>query len=345
MLSCATGFHTSAWALHRPGDDKVQIRPLQKLEAHRVASLAAEHRNYYRLPRVRGLTVLNESAEVWYWNGPASPATRTRALERLTINGEYWPDIISIYAGNLRQLSLNLTSRLTGEAQAQGSLAWDEAWKMLRAFTDHLEYLDLYHSSATIMSSAPDLFDDSPLSEEDTEVTPFCPPLTEFTKVRQLYITPLGLAGYQCAHPTGCKFRNHLPTKLESIGFYTDPGDWAREHFSTLDKELEGIALEGSRNGGRLRAVVVCDSPHAGNIETAKLQAACTANGIFYSDDGSKYLFYCGNETVWGDLYHWVRGGDRERRFEDRDPGRVIPWGMEVNDIPGRPRGELRFGF
>jgi hypothetical protein len=121
---------------------------------------------------------------------------------------------------------------------------------MLRAFSDHLEYLDLYHSSATIMSSAPDLFDDFPLSEEDTEVTPFCPPLTEFTKLRQLNITPLGLAGYQCAHPAGCKFRNHLPPKLESNGIYMDPGDWAREHFHSLDRELEGIALKGSRNGG-----------------------------------------------------------------------------------------------
>ncbi|KAL3439731.1 hypothetical protein BJX65DRAFT_315470 [Aspergillus insuetus] len=116
-------------------------------------------------------------------------------------------------------------------------------------------------------------------------------------------------------------------SKLESIGIYTDPGDWAGEHFPSLDKELEGIAMEESRNARKLHAVVVCDSTHAGNIETDKLQAACAANGIYYSDDGSKYLFYCGNETVWGDLYHWVRGGDREQRFKDRDPGRVIPGG------------------
>jgi hypothetical protein len=293
---------------------------------------------------VQELTVLNEATTALL----SPPQHRARAIERLTIHGTYLyrSKIIFDYTRNLRQLSLKLmnefASRNEHNGDPNGPRVWKEAWEMLRRFKDTLEYLDLYQPPFNMKPGAPALFDNSCAGRYGRELMPFCPPLAEFKNLRQLNLPPLGLHGYQCDHPDGQKFRNHLPPNLESIGIYTDPGKWVQQYFYYLDTELEGIALEGSRAGGRLRAVV-CDSTHAGRIDTHGLQAACAANGIFYSGEGDKYLFYCGRESLWRDIIDSELCSDPKERFEKRDPGRVIPRGMVVNDIPGRLREEVPF--
>jgi hypothetical protein len=172
------------------------------------------------------------------------------------------------------------------------------------------------------------LFD---LNYGEAELEPFCPPLSQFTKVRQLNITPLGLHGYLCTHRDGRKFSNHLPPNVQSVGIYTDAGDWVKRYFNNgLDEELEGVA-----SAARLGAVVG-DSTHAGTIDTQKLRAACGEKGIFYSQDGERYLFYCGTKTSWGDTNDGSPQGTQQGPISQRDPGRVIPRGMVVHDGRGR---------
>ncbi|KAL2830315.1 hypothetical protein BDW59DRAFT_158644 [Aspergillus cavernicola] len=289
---------------------------------------------YWQLPNLKDLTVLNATM----YNAIAEtkiPST----IQSITLRGEFshlhLPSLFAL-TPNLRHVSLKIATHdsIVDHTSPNGPFRYGWTWRMLYRLKDQLEYLDLHQSPF------PDDLQHIPTTDENGDpVVPYCPPLREFTNLRQLNITPMGLYGHQCDHMEGHKFPNHLPPNLISLGIYTDDHPWTQNYFTMLDTELEGAAKAGTVvNGGSLRAIVV--DRDGGLLPTEKLEAVARLNGMFFDFDGQKYLLFAGKKTRWG---HMNTDSDREywEDLEDEyEPWRVIPRGMEVSGIKGRLRVE-----
>ncbi|KAL3477213.1 hypothetical protein BJX99DRAFT_257691 [Aspergillus californicus] len=289
-------------------------------------------RNFWDLPQIKDVVILNA-------NMYAKLAVQAQStLENLTLNGDFsyrqLPSFFSVVP-NLRQVSLKFSMPWSEPEREQtldgpGVFAW--IWGMLGYLKGQLEYLDIYQDLLPYIQEN--------ISTKDyvgDQVEPFCSPLSEFSKLQHLTIPLMGLYGYNCDHKQGQRLRSHLPPNLVSLGLYIDPGLWTRRYFPMLDVELEGIPLAGcaDQEGNlRLRSII-CDQ-HGGTLPIEKMRAAAARKGIFFSTQGPKYMFYAGNKTRWGRMNH---PGKRECWEEDEaatDPGRVIPFGMEIHGIKGR---------
>ncbi|KAL4917689.1 hypothetical protein BDW62DRAFT_201481 [Aspergillus aurantiobrunneus] len=307
--------------IHLSGDD-----------AYRNSTNISDHKDYWHLPNLKELMVLNAEMVAPLENQTPS------AVERLTLHGTLLqPNLFTLLSvtKNLRQLSLIIDADYPdwGIEPRLGPLQYANLWRMIYSLKDQLEYLDLDQEMSHLFPrGSPPVFEIK--DKRGEELAPFCPPLRGFSKLRQLNITPLGLHGYNCAHEEGTKFGNHLPPNLESLGLYAHGGEWANDYFQPLDQELESIAIAGSRaRGGNLRAIVydkIGKGPPA-----QRMDAAAGANGILCEDDKYKYLFFCGIKTTWGSMnHHEVRKHTALK--EIRDPGQVIPQGMTVHGYKGR---------
>ncbi|KAL3460582.1 hypothetical protein BJX64DRAFT_290062 [Aspergillus heterothallicus] len=330
--------------------------PLQKLEVVKLAarqvqpiSNASSIRRgqthlpeFYRLPALRDLSWFNGTFD----ESPILPPNLVNgdgpsAITALTLNGDfdrsYQLPALFAWTSNLRQLSLTFTADNASPDHdpTDGPVHWAWLWKQLVRFSDQLEYLDLYQRPFPLDGSEDPIFED--ITDDGTQLQPFCPPLARFTKLTHLAIPPLGLHGFRCRHAAGTKFRAHCPPSLRSIGLYTeDDGDWVLDTIPQFAAELEGIALGGApAQGGRLRAIVT-DCVQA-TVPTALLQAAASRFGMFYSPDARKHCFFAGSETVWGDFNDAdIRARGVQMFFEARMPEMVIPTGMTVHDIKGK---------
>jgi hypothetical protein len=348
--------------------------PMQNLEVIRLAARMvkpigspvqrgiAQIADMYKLPALRELTWMNAvtppvldppEPNDGTSSNPRNQANRT--FQSLTMNGELYrnqpiPSLLA-WMPNLRQLSLEMTGnfRIMPHDPRDGPIHWSWLWRSLYAFKDQLEFLDLYQRPMPLTGDEPFVFETmikdgkgGKDGKEMVEMPGFCAPLAEFTKLAQLSINPLGLYGFNCEHAQGKKFRAHLPPKLISLGLYTDDdGEWVAEYMPSLATELEGIAIGGSEaEGGTLKAIVVDDPVPGENIPSAKLEAAARRLGMFYSGEARTYLFFAGDETIWGDMNDPVyRKIVLESGGEERQPRKVIPKGMVVHDV----KGELTF--
>ncbi|KAL2871458.1 uncharacterized protein BJX67DRAFT_377227 [Aspergillus lucknowensis] len=314
----------------------------------------SEFRNYYALPRVRDLVVLNGFMSAPLPDPPTGAdagADAASSIEHLTLYGDWTraelPSLFK-YTTNLRQLSLKMhfdhASTLTERGLTDGPARWAWVWKMLYHVKSQLEYLDLYQGQLWFDNDDEPVFDNRTFDDEnkpDAEVQPFCPPLAEFTALRHMNITPLGLHGYKCDHVEGQKFGNHLPPNLQSLGLYVDR-DWIPHYIPCIEAELASIAVTGSRPGeGKLGAIVY---ERRGDLPRARMQEVAEGAGMFYSEHAVRYLYYGGINTLWGLMNNPDQRATREDLFRSSDQARVTPLGMVLYDNKGRlkERRDLR---
>ncbi|KAL4910829.1 hypothetical protein BDW74DRAFT_172290 [Aspergillus multicolor] len=238
-----------------------------------------------------------------------------------------------------------------------GPALHERLWTALRPFKDSLEYLDIHQRNFTLLREDNPFPDDSGRS--------FCPPLSEFTNLRQLNLTPLLLAGHRCFHGPGYKLYAHLPPSLESLGLYVEDMEWLDGYLENLDVELGNVAKCGAKNG--LLAIVfdhpVVYDPHAmidasndGTREIVplgKMRAVAAKKGIMFIEHGQGKMFCGGSETPFaaaGDLMMKEEGV--RIVYMESEIGEVIPRGMTVFGFRGRlgrpgisrKRGPVDFG-
>ncbi|OJJ04808.1 hypothetical protein ASPVEDRAFT_86188 [Aspergillus versicolor CBS 583.65] len=336
-------------------------RPLANVERVRVGGPAesfqsnrtsiSHYKSYWSLPKLKELVMLN--AEISADLESQTPSD----IEHLTVQTEEFlqGSISTLFTVtcNLRCLTLGLQvdhtvrgwyhGAKTGEILPDGPHQYLRVWQMIHHLKDTLCFLELYQDRRDIglppRESLPVFATDR--GWNNGELPHFCPPLGEFTKLRQLNIPVLGLYGHNCKHEEGTKFGNHLPPKLESLGLYANGGNWMDRHFCALDHELESISVAGSvAQGGSLRAIT-CHAPTGTESDiTKRMKDAALANGIMYIPDAKNYLFYGGLNTFWACYNNnaWFStDGEAPGSFIERcDPGRVIPRGMTVHGYKGR---------
>lgn len=324
--------------------------PANSFRSHRTSM--SHYKSYWSLPKLKELVMLNADIS-------ADLESQTPSgIEHLTVQSEDFlqPHLSTLFTSisNLRCLTLGLqvdhTVRRwypdaeTGEVLPDGPHQYLRVWRIISHLKNTLCFLELYQDKRDFglppSESLPVFATDR--GWNGGELPHFCPPLGEFTKLRQLNIPVLGLHGHNCEHEEGTKFGNHLPPNLESLGLYADGGNWMDRHFCALDHELESIAVAGSMGrGGSLRAIT-CDVPTGtatGSSVTKRMKDAALANGIMYISNVKNYLFYGGLHTFWAccNITQFSRDSWVDESFiERKDPGRVIPRGMTVHGYKGR---------
>ncbi len=350
VMAMATG-ERPLLQIGRPLADVERIRvgiPGSSFASNRAS--ISHYMSYWSLPKLKELVVLN--AEISADLGSQTPS----GIEHLTVQSQTFlqPQLYTLFTltHNLRCLTLGLQVDHTvrgwhpdaevGEVLPDGPHQYLRIWQMIHHLKDTLCFLELYQDRRDIelppRESLPVFATDRGWS--DGELPHFCPPLGEFTKLRQLNIPVLGLHGHNCKHEEGTKFGNHLPPKLESLGLYADGGNWMGRHFCALDHELRSIAVACSAaQGGCLRAIT-CDEPTGTESTiTKRMKDTAYANGIMYIPDARNYLFYGGLSTFWACCDNTRFPTDSwmtESSIERKDPGRVIPRGMTVHGYKGR---------
>ncbi|KAL4945095.1 hypothetical protein BDV06DRAFT_55445 [Aspergillus oleicola] len=370
IMSIATGSHPL------PPIFRGKYRPMSKAESIQAAGTElvvnptcpspsrgrtsiSDYKNYWNLPRLKSLTILN--AEMTR-DVKKIPST----IENLTIQGtNLQPHLTSLLSltQNLRQLSLFLDVEYSSslpaddDAHPMGPLQYAQTWMMLSHLKDQLEYLDLYQGAMGLFNTTtctPPFFATDDPSNPSAHLPSFCPPLTEFTKLRQLNIPLLGLYGYSCIHEPGTKFANHLPPALESLGLYAHAEDapWSGQYFAPLDIELENIAVSACpsspliqngklKSNRNLRAIVGAEFQHKNKPypflqqPAAKMEAAAQKAGIFCTVAGDQHMVFCGLMSGWGFMNCPLLRGSFEV-LDKMDPGRVIPRAMNVYGVRGR---------
>ncbi|KAL4958185.1 hypothetical protein BDW69DRAFT_179964 [Aspergillus filifer] len=349
----------------------------------------SDYKNYWHLPRLKSLTILN--AEMARDLKIRHPST----IEQLTLMGAslqpHLPSLLSLTT-NLRQLSLFIDVEYSlppvdtdddndnhndndTEGLPTGPLQYSQIWKMLSHLKNQLEYLDLYQTALYLPSTSdtpqtPPFFATDDPRDPSAHVSPFCPPLTEFSKIRQLSIPLIGLYGHNCEHEPGTKFANHLPPKLESLGLYAHAEDapWTEQYFAPLDIELESIALSASvtssssscpssktprmenlKSNPQLRAIVgaefqynIKSNPQSKNKiypfinhPAAKMELAAKKAGIYCNVAGDRHMVFCGLMTTWGMMNCTLLRGSLGV-LEKMDVGRIVPRGLSVYGVRGR---------
>ncbi|KAL4960047.1 uncharacterized protein BDV14DRAFT_149455 [Aspergillus stella-maris] len=344
----------------------------------------SDYKNYWHLPRLKSLTILN--AEMARDLKIRHPST----IEQLTLMGgslqPHLPSLLSLTT-NLRQLSLFIDVEYSvspldldddydndTEGLPTGLLQYPQIWTMLSHLKNQLEYLDLYQtalcppSTSTSNTTAhnPPFFATDDPRDPSAHIPPFCPPLTEFSKLRQLSIPLIGLYGHDCEHEPGTKFANHLPPRLESLGLYAHAEDapWTEQYFAPLDIELENIALSATpsscpssstprtpkiKANPHLRAIVGAEfqyntksnPQHKNKIypflnhPAAKMDLAAKKVGIYCNVAGDTHMVFCGLMTIWGLMNCTLLRGSLGV-LEKMDVGRIVPRGLSVYGVKGR---------
>ncbi|KAL3483129.1 hypothetical protein BJX62DRAFT_86482 [Aspergillus germanicus] len=339
----------------------LETRPLQQLKYLSIApkperTLVAkttndpfaidERRPYMRLPILIDFTALHTETtkQILGTNTPTK-------ITALAING---PNMDKLHLSKVLSLTprlRHLTISLTGDARIlksntprptylEGPALYTGLWKTLSTLKNQLEYLDLhqcrmpYYDYRKWFSDHPDVI--------------LCPPLPEFTKLRQLSIALLLLTGYNCPHATDhTSLSAHLPPNLESLGLYTFGAGLLKKYMPEYERALAELVTPS--NSPHLRSVILDDHTNPATREAGledehelhdtKLERAAVRRGVTYRVDGARWLFYGGWETLFGQAA--VRGrSELELEFKaghrDNWPRWVIPRGMTVFGFKGK---------
>lgn len=240
-------------------------------------------RPYYRLPRLKQL----DTDEAFKDPGVFGDIEKPYQSNIQDLSARYPLEIFSVPAGtllsrtsNLRQLSLTLVPCTVPTTRSTVMNYYSQLWNCLAHFSDTLEYLDIDQER--------DIDNLTPFPNDKDQ--PFCPPLSQFTKLKYLASTPLLLSGNRCPHEFKSPISSHLPRSLLALGLYCElsgPGSQAVITTSmgtvtatattdpALEAELHQILTVGSANG--LRALVVDHTrgsiPHHGKLENVALAA------------------------------------------------------------------------
>ncbi|KAL3486212.1 hypothetical protein BJX62DRAFT_242203 [Aspergillus germanicus] len=139
-----------------------------------------------------------------------------------------WPTLR--HTNKLTHLSLSLCDA-RGRMEADLGIHQD-LWAALLPFKDQLEYLDLFEPEKDFERwSRDELF-------YNHRGNTYCCPLSTFTKLRHLAITPLLLLGHGCTHMAPTKFISHLPRKMEYFALYGHIPEWIHRHIHRYGDEL-----------------------------------------------------------------------------------------------------------
>ncbi|KAL2815733.1 hypothetical protein BJX63DRAFT_389523 [Aspergillus granulosus] len=164
-----------------------------------------------------------------------------------------------------------------------------------------------------------------------------CPPLTEFTKLRQLCVPILVLTGHNCTHGDNHLLTAHLPPNLESLGLYTSGSELFDQYIDDYERCLAEIVPAAEH----LRAIILdnVSGVNEHQLHDTKLERAAYRKGIWYKPEGPRFLFYGGWETPFGQTC--VRGRterelQRIQYTRDNMPRWVIPVGMKVFGFAGK---------
>ncbi|KAL2818176.1 hypothetical protein BDW59DRAFT_152226 [Aspergillus cavernicola] len=300
--------------------------------------ISEEHRPFYRLPRLKELTTFR--ARITQSVADLDDLSNIpKTIERLTLHGLalhlMHPKRMLELTPHLRQLTLHIPGNpgnvIVDPLENNGPSLYQRLWDWLLPFKHQLEYLDLYQEEVHRMVFL-DWHNASP-------GTNFCVPLREFTRLRQLNIPLLMLAGNSCAlHDHPVKFRNHLPPNIETLGLYTNDlaslDRWVDP--TRVRKELKGIVQEGTHRRNWLKTIIL-DDYHQGNLPARTMRRIAYRRGIAWFTSSDRFLFRGGQDTP---LAITAQGGGMSREdlhaaIESLLQQWVMPQGLTVHGIEG----------
>jgi hypothetical protein len=307
-----------------------------------------ERRPYMRLPNLVEFTALHTETTKQILDTKTPTKITALAINGPNMDKLHLSKVLSL-TPRLRHLTLSLTrdarilkSNTARPTYHEGPALYTELWKTLSTLKDQLKYLDLHQCRMPYYDYRKWFgFGDRP----DVIV---CPPLPEFTKLRQLSIALLLLTGYNCPHAANhTSLCAHLPPNLESLGLYTFGAGLLHKYMPEYQRALAELVTP--LNSPHLRSVVLDDYTNPATTEAgledehelhlSKLERAAIRRGVTYRVDAARWLFYGGWETPFGQAA--VRGrSERELVFKgghrDNWPRWVIPRGMMVFGFKGK---------
>ncbi|KAL2830727.1 hypothetical protein BJY01DRAFT_254508 [Aspergillus pseudoustus] len=349
-LNVILGDATERW----PGTSlSLKTRPLQQLRYLAIAPkpdrsfadtvtnspcVIDDHRPYFRLPRLEEFSALHTEIAKSVFETKTPSKITALAINGPELDKIRLPKVLAL-TPNIRYLSLSiagdahiLQTGVPHKTHLRGPALYTELWKALLPLKDQLEYLDLHqghmhdYDYRTWFLERPDIA--------------VCPPLAKFTKLRQLNVPLLVLAGHNCTHGDTSLLTAHLPPHtLESLGLYTGGAG----HLDKYTEDYERCLAEIVPAATHLRVIVLDNSmsgaPNEPQLHDTKLERAARKRGIWYTVNAGDYLFYGGWETPFGQACVRGRTGRDLQRIQfvrDDAPRWVVPVGMKVFGFEGR---------
>ncbi|KAL2819088.1 hypothetical protein BDW59DRAFT_151685 [Aspergillus cavernicola] len=259
-------------------------------------------RPFIRLPRLRELQIINAQLE----DDLAMIQPEENSLTELTITFKSPVQNIQPvlrYTTKLTQLSLAVN--------VPGSqidlVMHEDLWKAILPFRDQLQYLDLHEPRRTMYSQGHPNSRLTPQSGAvaDGRHVSFCCPLHQFTKLRQLCISPQLLLGHQCPHPSPTKFVSHLPPALESFALYC-----GHNYIERLSEEV--LAIPQKKPRMPLNSILIdTQTWWSRDLPCESITGACRRNRIMLNTAGGDFLFYGGDRTHFADkTYDVIKSGE-----------------------------------
>ncbi|KAJ0417334.1 hypothetical protein BJY00DRAFT_207706 [Aspergillus carlsbadensis] len=358
FLDLILGDATQRW----PGQSlPLETRPLQQVRYLAIAPkpertlvgkttndpfVIDDRRPYMRLPNLVEFTALHTETTKQILDTKTPTKITALAINGPNVDTLHLPKVLTT-TPRLRHLTLSFTgdarilkSNASRPTYLEGPTLYTELWKTLSTLKDQLEYLDLhqcrmpYYDYRKWFSDRPDVI--------------ICPPLPEFTKLRQLSIALLLLTGYNCPHAADhTSLSAHLPPNLESLGLYTFGAGLLKKYMPEYDRAL--AELVSSSTSPHLRSVVLDDHTNPATTEAGledehelydeKLERAAARRGVTYRTDAARWLFYGGWETFFGQAA--VRGRSESELvfkggYRDNWSRWVIPRGLTVFGFKGK---------
>ncbi|KAL3462395.1 hypothetical protein BJX64DRAFT_288296 [Aspergillus heterothallicus] len=293
-------------------------------------------RDYWRLPALKDFMALSVTG-----HRSIQALNSASRIEQLMLNSRIMFQLhLSSWlrwCSGLRAFSIRLPADEFGSVsdpnEDNGPRLWNDLFTALRGVQDRLEYLDIYQQRIY-----PDT--QSFANWFDVNAPAFCPPLPNFTALRQLNIPLTLLAGWRCTtHGHAQRMSSHLPLNIRTLGLYTmDPGT-LRQIINPQDVryELVNMVQTAAKNG---LDCLVWDSSHARTQaleDGAMLAEANTRNLYVVNTDAADVLLCAGRETM---PYYTMLDRSTEASVRNlvqgRRPWDVIPIGLTIHGIVGK---------
>ncbi|OJJ60347.1 hypothetical protein ASPSYDRAFT_42068 [Aspergillus sydowii CBS 593.65] len=308
-----------------------------ELTGKRRPSCIGKRRPFLRLPNLQELRLIDAVLE----SDVDTPSEDTSLTELTIVFNSPVENLRPVlqYTTKLTKLSLSLD---TVNEQFDVSIH-QKLWDAILPLRHQLEYLDLFEPPKPVPWNKRHELPKPFLLNDHLS---FCCPLYQFTKLRQLCITPRLLLGNNCAHTPSLKFVSHLPRSLQSFALYGRSSQRIIEGIECLEDEISAIPLNKPLLLPLLLSIVI-DSPNPprrlqhlwrSNVPGKHIADICVRKRIMWHTNSGLLLLEGGRKTFFAIRTHNnipTSPDNTLARLKKRRAADIVPMGLNVQGYRG----------